>query len=144
MTEVPRLTQSTKSIPSSYRSPIVPSATIPIACSPRVAGSMSGRVARDGYYHAPVFFLLSTGEAKENCANGDPPLGLAGPAQPAFLRRLICSSDSSTWREKTYSAGRWLASEISGAISPSVVTPFNATRSAFSGCFTESTTAVAS
>ncbi len=35
----------------------------------------------------------------------------------------ISASLRSTWREKTYSAGRWRSSGISGAIGPSVLTP---------------------
>src|SRR5260221_5190155 len=99
-----------------------------------------GEAAPARHHRPPVFRLYLTGGAIENYASASSD----ARAQPAFLRCLSLASDSSTCREKTYSAGRWFSSEISGTISPSVVTPLTAMRSAFSGCFTESMTAVAS
>ena len=40
---------------------------------------------------------------------------------------------SSTWRENTYSAGRWRSSGISGAMSPAVRTPRSAATAALTG-----------
>ena len=82
-----------------------------------------------------------------------PPL-LPGDSPPYrlavnFLLRLaslvsISASACSTCREKTNSAGRCLAREISGAIAPSVRTPHNASLRSCQGRFRESATAVAS
>lgn len=71
-------------------------------------------------------------------------LGLKRRSRAYSAAVSIRSIASSTWREKTYCAGRCLSRSISGVISPSVLTPRSAMPSALSGCFTASTTAVAS
>ena len=80
-----------------------------------------------------------TGDALLRRACGRVVCRLGGCRSPSRLSRALRwrgspTSRSCTWLSNTYCAGRWLASEISGAIGPSVRTPRSATCSALSGC----------
>ena len=157
----PARSRSTSKAPSSPAPPSAAGIPFLVAAHDRRPGdprTAAGRADPAGRSrHAGFARVLARGVAPAAADRGavrprprDPAgaVALAGPARALRLgvgrRPSSRAIASSTWREKTYSAGRCRSSGISGAIAPSVRTPRSATTAAFSGCCTVSATAVAS